>query len=297
MYARWCFTVNNPSEEDETRLQNLDHKYLVFGRETGDNGTRHLQGFIILNRSQRLGWIQRRFGTHGHWEQARGTNRQASDYCKKDGDYFEHGEYPEGRGERSDLRAALDELTEYQEGLGRPITTPEVARVNPVFALRNRHGAQVVRALFEPPPPQAPVLREWQGELEAELDSEPDNDRCVLFYVDPQGNAGKSFFCRYYIEKNPDKAQYLSVARASDLAYAVDPSKSVFLINAGRGHMEFLSYPLLEAIKDKMLFSGKYQSQVKRWYKNTHVVVFSNEYPDMNKLSEDRYIIREINSG
>ena len=35
----WCFTVNNYSVLDDQTLQDMPYKYLIYGREVGDEGT------------------------------------------------------------------------------------------------------------------------------------------------------------------------------------------------------------------------------------------------------------------
>ena len=69
--------------------------YLVFGREVGDNGTPHLQGYCRLASKLRLHQIRSIRGfERAHFEVSRGTPKQASDYCKKDGDFDEFGTLP-----------------------------------------------------------------------------------------------------------------------------------------------------------------------------------------------------------
>ena len=60
--------------------------------------------------------------------------------------------------------------------------------------------------------------------------------------------------------------------------------------------MEFLRYEILEMLKDRMVFSPKYASRMKFLHRVPHVVVFSNEYPAMDKMSDDRYDIHVINA-
>ena len=76
------------------------------------------------------------------------------------------------------------------------------------------------------------------------------------------------------------------------MAYALDPTRSIFFINVARGGMQFLQYRILEGLKDRMVFSEKYESVMKILLKPTHVIVFSNEMPDRTKMSEDRYVER-----
>ena len=92
------FTLNNPTAEETVGsfLSNSESiEYFVFGRETGEEGTPHLQGYLQLNKKQTLKWLKKHIHKTAHWEIMRGTPKQASDYCKKDGDFVEVGELPE----------------------------------------------------------------------------------------------------------------------------------------------------------------------------------------------------------
>ena len=95
---RWCFTINNYTPEEERKLQTIQCKYIVFGRERGEEGTPHLQGFIILNKRAVLNKVKELIGERAHLEVARGQNSEASEYCKKDGNFYESGILPPDRG-------------------------------------------------------------------------------------------------------------------------------------------------------------------------------------------------------
>lgn len=87
---RWCFTLNNPGD----KVPDKDGcRYLVYGQEIGESGTPHLQGFVVFSTNKRLAgclkWLP-----GAHFEKARGTNLEASSYCKKDGNFVEEGTLP-----------------------------------------------------------------------------------------------------------------------------------------------------------------------------------------------------------
>lgn len=88
----YCFTYNNyddrAKEQLEQALRQITEKF-VFGKEVGESGTPHLQGYIHLKAKKRITELKY-LGQTIHWEKAR--NIPASiEYCKKDGDYIEYG--------------------------------------------------------------------------------------------------------------------------------------------------------------------------------------------------------------
>lgn len=104
---RWCFTVNNYDEAELSNILKWDVKYLVVGRETGEeNQTPHLQGFVIFKKVYRLSGCKK-LQARAHWEVANGTSFQASAYCKKEGAFEEIGVLSE-QGRRTDLENACN---------------------------------------------------------------------------------------------------------------------------------------------------------------------------------------------
>ncbi len=99
---RWVFTLNNYLQEELDALSTAkDSQYVLYGKEVGDEGTRHLQGFIVLKTKKRLGGVKSIL-PRAHWEKMKGTLKSNIEYCSKDGDITEHGEKPK-LGRRSDL--------------------------------------------------------------------------------------------------------------------------------------------------------------------------------------------------
>ncbi len=96
----WCITINNPGQGSIPHEDNYAElfQYLILGVEKGKEGTEHLQGYCVLQKKLSLIGVKKLFPT-AHLEVARGTPKQASEYCKKDGDFSEYGVLPETAGE------------------------------------------------------------------------------------------------------------------------------------------------------------------------------------------------------
>jgi len=92
----FCFTLNNyVEEEDVPRLSAFFQekaKYWIIGREIGNGGTPHLQGYASLRRRSSFDAVRHELGTRCHIERARGTSRENREYCSKDGNFTEGGE-------------------------------------------------------------------------------------------------------------------------------------------------------------------------------------------------------------
>lgn len=121
----WCFTLNNWTEEEYETLRRTcesnDVEYAVVGKERGANRTPHLQGFIVFMRKKAAGGCKKSIGSNrAHVEIMRGTPVDASEYCKKDGEFVEFGNVESIRtqGSRSDL-VRVQELLRNGASLGQ----------------------------------------------------------------------------------------------------------------------------------------------------------------------------------
>lgn len=290
---RYVFTLNNPTDAETQQIRDLAESpatsYLVFGREVApQTGTPHLQGFVIFATNSRLRRAKRLICERAHLEVARATSPQAAQYCKKDGDYEEFGTVPR-QGERNDFK----EFKEWVLGQATKPTPALVAREFPTIFLRYGRVMEWIDLIFPPPVLVEGTLRGWQNELADILEGEAD-DRKVYFVVDPIGGSGKSWFIRYWLSNYGELTQRLSIGKRDDLAYAIDESKEYFLFDVPRSQSEYLQYSILEQLKDRMVFSPKYSSRSKMLAKTPFVVVFMNEEPDYNKLTNDRYEVIRV---
>lgn len=294
----WCFTLNNWTQPEYDHIvqyaeSSPDVEYFVAGREVGDSGTPHLQGFVVFRSRLRLAAVKSLLSARMHLESTRGTPEEAAAYCKKDGDFVEFGALPVEQGHRADW----DSFRAYVVELGRVPNDLEIAGRFPALFARYSGACRTIAQAALPRPrltAEGSTLRDWQSTLRDALAEECDDDRSIIFYVDPIGNSGKSWFCRYMWDHFYERTQLLGVGRVTDLAYMIDPEKDIYLIDCERSASVFLQYRVLEQLKNRCVTSTKYTATLKVIRKTPHVIVFMNEDPDLNLLSADRYIIERL---
>jgi hypothetical protein len=298
----WCGTFNNPTplitELVEQAFDRDDLRYYILGSETGDSGTEHLQAFFISKTRCTMGKMKDILGSlKWHLEKMRGTVEQAVEYCKKEGAYDENGVLPVSQqGKRNDLIAFHKWLKEKYRS-DRELWANEqffslVLRYPRVATARDFLAPQGSR--FNCPITSQDGLYDWQRECFS-YSCEPATRRTIRFYIDKHGGAGKTSVALFCAKECPTSTQILTGGSFKDIAYVLDDSKSRFIFNIPKGGMEFLSYNILEGLKDGIIFSSKYESKIKTWGHNNMVMVLCNEDPDFDKLTLDRYDIKHIN--
>lgn len=283
----WCFTLNNYTENDIERITaNASFfDYVIFGREVGDSGTPHLQGFVSFPSRVRLNNCVETVG-QAHFTVARNVDHSIQ-YCKKDGDFVEIGTKPIVKGTRNDLESFKQAVLGGEKDMKKLRQShSDVCARYPKFC------TDFVQDHLDKPIPPLYPLRPWQQTLNDALRLPPDA-RSIFFVVDYVGNGGKSWFGHYYCFLH-DNAQVLLPGKKADMSFALNPGIRVLFIDAPRSKQgEFIQYDFLEDVKNGYVFCPKYESKIK-YMTPCHVVVFMNEDPDMNKLSKDRYVIKRI---
>lgn len=214
----------------------------VFQEETGENGTKHLQGYFEFSTKVRpKGKIDIK---EMHWEKTK--NVQASiEYCQKDdtrtGEIFKRGI----REKRVDNRF---------------------------------DGA---------------VLRGWQVNLVRRLEAEPD-DRKIIWYVDVEGNKGKSWFAKW-AERNLQECKVITCTKSADILMSADEYTRTYIFDFPRCLGDFCPWSALEQMKNGLITDAKLKKEARVVdFAPPHIVIFSNSYPDRSKLSGDRWEVVEI---
>lgn len=143
--SRFVFTLNNYTEEELEQLKTLDVKWLIIGKETGSNGTPHLQGACVIGKQVSFSTLKTWPGLRrAHLERMRGSPGDSHKYCsKQDTEYFEKGSLPTP-GKRNDL---LNTVQKLREGLGlrEIVKDDEMATV----VVKYHKGLTIVRSLLQ----------------------------------------------------------------------------------------------------------------------------------------------------
>lgn len=165
----WIFTINNPEEEEEPPNVWPDVEYVIWQHERGEEGTDHIQGYVVCVGRKSLKYIKEHYNNRAHWEVRRGTHKDAKRYCSKTDTRiagpWEHGEEPK-QGQRNDL-AEVDAYL-------RTHTLEQVADEYPVASIRyGRHLAHHKQLITK--------HRDWLTDL-------------IIYYGPPR--TGKSWHAR-----------------------------------------------------------------------------------------------------
>jgi len=206
---RWAFTLNNYTPADLCSLSKLYEEgkvtFLLFGKEVGESGTPHLQGYLELSKRQRRRNVVALPGLgRGRVEPAKGSGKENVNYCSKGSQ--SHSEWQESgvagpnfglnadvsqwgslnpalkQGHRSDLQRVVDDIS---SGL----SFREVVLNNPIAFIRNHGG---IKRYFDIAR-EAPIEL-FHGPFQWEY---PDNIRSVVLRG-PSG-VGKTCFAKFLL--------------------------------------------------------------------------------------------------
>ena len=139
----------------------------------------------------------------------------------------------------------------------------------------------------------------WEKRILGLISHEP-NERHIHWIVG-DGAVGKTSFCKYLCLKHD---AIMCGGKSADMKNCIVEYKKnngvtpeLILINLPRSfNKDYLSYTGIEEVKDMCFYSGKYEGGMVLG-NCPHIFIFSNEYPDENKLSPDRWCIYTIGGG
>lgn len=144
-------------------------------------------------------------------------------------------------------------------------------------------------------------LRPWQQTV-IDILKQPVDKRAIHWFYDKDGKKGKSELFIYLIKHF--KCIALTGGKKADIINVVFNQKEViekikdniFAIDVPRSDHNAVSYQALEEIKNGCIINTKYEGG-SFIFNKPHIIVFSNFYPQKEKLSSDRWRIYHINKN
>jgi len=281
---RWCFTLNNYSESDEAELIQkccaISAKYVV-GREVGESGTPHLQGYIEFKSAVAFGAVKTLLGDNSvHLEGRRGTRKEARDYCMKPesryADPIEFGTWTgeSDQGARVDLNDARLRI-QAKRSWNEVLNDPELCNV---LARHPRWVREVYDAREIDVPAPDITLRTWQTQVLDMLDEEPVKRRVIWIWSDESGTGKTTFF-----DFCSARFNVLPATDFTNTLYAYDGQRIIWFDLTRAQSTDYSPYHAIEKFSNCTFhLSTKYTST--RKYVNAHVVVTANIPPDHIRL-------------
>lgn len=256
---KWCFTLNNYTENEflslKTKMEQMEHTLYIIGKEVGKNGTPHLQGFIQFKNPRNFNFLKK-MNNRLHIEKSKGNIKQNMKYCSKDNNF----------------------ITNYNMNL----------IIDKKKYLMDLEFKNITWKPFQ------------QNILNIIKQNKPDN-RKINWYYEENGNIGKSFLCKY-ISLNFDNV-IISEGKKNDVYNQIltkmndkdfDITKRLIIIlDISRHNQDYINYGCIESIKNGCFYSGKYEGG-QCIFPIPYVFIFSNEKPDYDKWSKDRYNVMNL---
>ena len=136
--------------------------------------------------------------------------------------------------------------------------------------------------------------KSWQKQIIDIINGEV-NNRKIYWYWESQGGVGKSIFTRHLVIKK--MADYVCGKRDDMKLIVADKLEKLdikcLIIDIPRNQGNNISYTFMEEIQNGMFSSGKYESK-NVLFNVPHLIVFANFPPDLDKMSNDRWEVKEI---
>lgn len=149
---------------------------------------------------------------------------------------------------------------------------------------------------FPKDPLKGKELYNWQKEIIEIIKGEPD-ERKIYWYYEKVGNRGKTSLAKHICLNNEDTI-YIS-GKAKDMKYAItmreleNKKTKTCILDFARTRENYISYEGIEEIKNGIFFNTKYESKM-IIMDTPHIIIFANYEPEIEALSLDRWVIREI---
>lgn len=259
----WFFTYNNASEAQKDQLIEYfkgrkNCSYICQFERGEEKGTRHLQGCFKTLSPTTFKAISGQF-PKCHFEPCRSWKQSGRYCCKED-------------------------------------TRDSEAFCSPDLKV-------LVRATVKDPL-EGKQLYGYQKYI-LKLLKKPPHDRYVYWFWEENGNVGKSALVKHIYLKNKDHT-IIASGKGNDVRNQINlhvngnEAKKIYgkdlniaILDISRTNEDYVSYEVIEQIKNGLLYSGKYEGGI-CCFNSPHVIIFANFKPKEDSLSADRWKIFEI---
>lgn len=140
---------------------------------------------------------------------------------------------------------------------------------------------------------------EWQGHIIDLVNTQYGDKRTINWFWEPDGNAGKSFLAKFLVVKydaiiaSGKTADIFNQTKAWCDSHTPSEHPRLVILDIPRCSLDYINYQAMEALKNGLLYSGKYEGGVCAFFSPV-VIVFANAEPDTTQLSQDRWNIHRI---
>ncbi|UOK21032.1 replication associated protein [Chifec virus UA13_150] len=136
-------------------------------------------------------------------------------------------------------------------------------------------------------------LFDWQKKVVELIQTEPD-DRSIYWYWDREGCSGKTTLIKY-ICTHFKNATFTCASKSADIITIANIKYNIYLLGFARSQEHFAPYNAIEQLKDGLISDSKLKKISRNVMMNSpHVIVFANWPPDKNAISNDKWVITNL---
>lgn len=133
-------------------------------------------------------------------------------------------------------------------------------------------------------------MYDWQKDVVRIAREEPD-DRSIFWFWENRGGSGKTAISKFLVYHY--KAVVFRGKTEDILHFAANNDATIYVMNIPRQMKDHVNYGAIEALKDGLYMTGKYEGKMVL-RPSPHIFVFANFPPEVEALSMDRWQIKEI---
>lgn len=132
-------------------------------------------------------------------------------------------------------------------------------------------------------------LMNWQQHIYDKFINDNSDRNIYWVYDDKNGDNGKTALGHYILDKHGEDVFYSNGGKTTDVAHSYD-FEPIVIFNLVKEKQEYLSYGIMEMMKDRIITSGKYNSTTKYLENSPKIIVFANWKPDEKKIVGTRFV-------